>query len=118
MIEMSTVQAGFPDRGPAVFAVTTATLALASVFVAARMWSRIAIVRRVSWDDYAIILAWFLAFGISFTIDYGSRVGLGRHDVNIPPVDRNPLKRCEYVFSVLYVRRYGPQGKAWVRLSG
>ena len=93
----------FPDRGPAVFAVTTATSALATVFVAARMVSRIGIVRHMSADDYIIILAWLIAFFLSLTIDFGTRFGLGRHDSNIEHVDKPGLRMCEYVFSVLYV---------------
>lgn len=92
-----------PDRGPAVFAVTTGTFVLASCFVAARLVSRSCIVRQVTWDDYFIIIAWVLAFGLSFSVDLGSRNGLGRHDVNIDPVDRSTLRRCEYAFSILYV---------------
>jgi hypothetical protein len=46
---------GFPDRGPSVFAVTTGTLVLCSVFVAARAYCRSFIVRRLSWDDYFIL---------------------------------------------------------------
>ncbi|KAI0015180.1 major facilitator superfamily domain-containing protein [Xylariomycetidae sp. FL0641] len=91
-----------PDRGPAVFAVTTATLALATVFVAARLACRFAIVRHVSWDDHFIIVAWVLAFALSFSIDYGTKKGLGRHDQDIRQDDWDPLRRCEYVFSVLY----------------
>lgn len=103
---MSTTDAGtgsFEDRGPSVFAVTTATLVLASVFVAARLYTRLAIVRQVTYDDWFIILAWFLAFGVSFTIDLSTRRGLGRHDSDIGADNWNALRRCEYVFSVLYV---------------
>lgn len=39
-------------------AVTTAMIACATVFVFFRMVSRIGIVRKVSWDDYFMILAW------------------------------------------------------------
>ena len=95
---------GVPDRGPVVFSVTTATLILATVFVAARMISRAGIVRKVSWDDYIILLAWLIAFFLSFCIDIGKTEGLGRHDANIDPNDRPALRRSEYVFSVLYVR--------------
>ncbi|KAI0007920.1 major facilitator superfamily domain-containing protein [Xylariaceae sp. FL0662B] len=92
----------YPDRGPSVFAVTTATLILASCFVAARLVCRIGIVRNVSWDDYIIVTAWLLAFALSFSIDLGTRKGLGRHDEDIPDGDWNVLRRCEYVFSILY----------------
>lgn len=98
--------ASFPDRGPAVFAVTLATLVVGTFFFLARLICRTVIVRRVSWDDYFIILAWFLAAGLTITIDIGTRYGLGRHDVNISDNERLPLKKTEYVFSVIYVRRH------------
>lgn len=101
----------YPDRGPAVFAVTIGTLVLASCIVAARLFCRIRIVRCVTWDDYSIIAAWVLAFGLSFSIDYGASKGLGRHDENIADSDWGPLRRCEYVFSILYVRCYHISGQ-------
>ncbi|POR38557.1 L-fucose-proton symporter [Tolypocladium paradoxum] len=91
-----------PNRGPAVFAVTTATLVLASVFVAARIVCRSLIVRNVTWDDKIIILAWILAFFLSFTIDLGVVNGLGKYDQDISDDDWDTLRRCEYVFSILY----------------
>ncbi len=87
-----------------VFSVTTATLVLATAFVVARMISRAGIVRKVSLDDYIILLAWLIAFFLSFSILIGKTEGLGRHDANIDASDRPALRRSEYVFSVLYVR--------------
>lgn len=95
---------GFPDRGPVVFAVTTATLALSTLFVAARMVSRVGIVRRTAWDDYMIVLAWLLALFLSLSIDLGTVHGLGRHDEDIEPGKEAGLRMAEYVFSILYVR--------------
>lgn len=92
-----------PNRGPAVFAVTAATLVLASVFVAARLICRYFIVRSVSWDDKVMLLAWLIAFFLSFTICLGAANGLGKHDENITDDMWPTLRRCEYVFSVLYV---------------
>src|SRR5438876_11499195 len=105
MSAFETTATGFPDRGPAVFAVTTATLALATVFVTARLVSRIGIVRSVSWDDYIIVLAWLISFSLCLTIDFGTKRGLGRHDENISDDDMPRLRMCEYVFSILYVSR-------------
>ncbi|CAI4212256.1 unnamed protein product [Parascedosporium putredinis] len=70
-------RAAIEDRGPAVFAVTTATLVLATVFVVARLVCRRFIVKNISWDDRIILLAWLIAFGLSFTINFGARKGLG-----------------------------------------
>lgn len=92
-----------PDRGPAVFAVTLGTFVVGTVFFIARLICRTTIVRRVSWDDYLMVLAWFLAAGLTITVDIGTRYGLGRHDANIPDDHRLPLRKTEYVFSVVYV---------------
>ncbi|KAJ1331926.1 MFS transporter FHS family L-fucose permease [Microdochium nivale] len=92
----------FPDRGPSVFVVTTATFVLATVFVVARMITRTFIVRRVSYDDHAMLVAWLVALGLSVAIIVGATKGLGRHDINIDPGDWDALRRTEYVFSVLY----------------
>lgn len=103
----------FEDLSPLVFAVTTATLVLATLIVFARLYTRVFIVRHVTWDDHFMQLAWLFAFAISFVIDYGTKRGLGRRDVDIRPGDWYSLRRCEYVFSVLYVGApcLGPAGK-------
>lgn len=104
MLEARSSDAGqhIPDRGPQVFAGTLVTLILATVFVTARIICRHFIVRNVSWDDRVIVLAWVFAFFLSFTIMFGANHGLGRFDVNIQADERGILRRCEYVFSILY----------------
>ncbi|KKY14558.1 putative mfs monosaccharide transporter [Diplodia seriata] len=73
-----------------------------TVFVGFRLTSRIGIVKKVGWDDYFMAFAWLLAFGLSFSICYGVKYGLGMHEVNIPNSQDPPLRRLEYVFTVLY----------------
>lgn len=92
-----------PDRGPAVFIVTIVTICLSTLFVAARMVSRIGIVRRVGWDDYIIVLAWFISMFLCLTIAMATKRGLGRHDVDIDRQYQPGLRMCEYLFSILYV---------------
>ena len=103
MTDQDDSSGGISDRGPAVFAVTTGTLVVGTFFFVARLICRCAIVKRVSWDDYFIILAWFLVAGLSITIDISTSKGLGRHDADIASQERLPLRKTEYVFSVLYV---------------
>ncbi|KAH7125680.1 MFS monosaccharide transporter-like protein [Dendryphion nanum] len=91
-----------PSRGPLVLAVTSSTLAVCTLFVGLRLTSRFGVVKKPGWDDYTIILAWILAFGTSFSICYGTRYGLGRHEQNIPDEWEIAMKKCAYVFSVLY----------------
>ncbi len=96
--------AGFPDRGPAVFIVTTLTLALATLFLTGRIVSRVGILRQARLDDYVMVLAWLIAVFLSLSIIIGVKHGLGRHFINIDPAHRAELRMSEYVFSILYVR--------------
>ncbi|KAH8587260.1 major facilitator superfamily domain-containing protein [Bisporella sp. PMI_857] len=105
---------GDNSRGRGVFVVTTTTFALATIFVAARLISRFGIVKNKTWDDWFVILAWaspprrslfwiiFIAFGLSFSIDYGTSKGLGKQDVHIPQSDLPALHQAEYAFTILY----------------
>ncbi|KAH8730187.1 MFS monosaccharide transporter-like protein [Phaeosphaeriaceae sp. PMI808] len=92
----------FDTRGPLVMGVSAATLALCSLFVGLRLISRFIVVRKPGWDDYAMILAWVLAFGASISICYGTTRGLGRRQENIPKDWLRSVKQTSYVFSVLY----------------
>ncbi|KAE9365589.1 MFS general substrate transporter [Stipitochalara longipes BDJ] len=85
-----------------VLVVTTATLVIATVFTTARLVSRLVIVRKITWDDYFIVFGWVLAFGLSFSVCYGTSKGLGLRDANIPEDWKYPLRKCEYAFAVLY----------------
>ncbi|KAJ6436576.1 ferric-chelate reductase [Purpureocillium lavendulum] len=91
-----------PDRGPAVLAVTTATLALASILVGVRIISRHFVIRKVTWDDKVMVVAWLIAFFLSFTINLGVANGLGKPDKYISHDEWITIRRCEYVFSILY----------------
>ncbi|OAA50738.1 Major facilitator superfamily domain, general substrate transporter [Cordyceps fumosorosea ARSEF 2679] len=91
-----------PNRGPAVFAVTVITLVIASVFVFARMVCRYFIVKKITWGDRIMMLAWLIAFFLSFTVAFGTFNGLGKYDQDIDIRDLPRLRRCEYVFSILY----------------
>ncbi|KAF2665500.1 MFS general substrate transporter [Microthyrium microscopicum] len=90
------------SRGPIVLVVTAVILILSTLFVLLRLISKFGVVRRVAWDDYFMILAWFLAFGLSFAICYGTRVGLGMHENTVPQEWQSALKKSEFAFSVLY----------------
>lgn len=99
---MTDINGPFPTRGPIVLGVSAATLTLCSIFVALRLISRFAVVRKPGWDDYTMILAWILAFGASFSIIFGATRGLGRKQQDIPEEWQGTMKTTAYVFSVLY----------------
>lgn len=94
--------ASMTGRSVTVFTVTLVFFIVATIFVSLRMASRVWIVKRVGLDDYLMVLAWFLAFGIAFTICYGSTVGLGRHETDVPDSWQVHLKSSQYAFSILY----------------
>ncbi|CAO1601017.1 hypothetical protein XANCAGTX0491_004685 [Xanthoria calcicola] len=90
------------NRGHEVLAVTVALFVAATFAVILRFISRIGIVKRISADDYAMIVAWLIAFGFSFSICYGTSVGLGRHEANVGEDHHAPLRQSQYAFLVLY----------------
>jgi hypothetical protein len=111
------------SRSEVVLVVTTTTFVLASVFVTARLISRFGILKSRTADDWFMIVAWvsdwvsmarrdcadqvatqFIAFGLSFSINYGTSKGLGKHDADIPAAWLPALRRSEYAFTILYVR--------------
>jgi fucose permease len=91
-----------PDRGPATSAVTIIFIVLATVFVAARFYTRTFIVRSIKQDDWWILGAWLLAVGVSASICAGVAFGLGKHKRDIPDDDLGALRKAQYAFSILY----------------
>ncbi|KAH8589652.1 hypothetical protein B0O99DRAFT_692381 [Bisporella sp. PMI_857] len=89
-------------RNAGVFIGATVTFILACVFFAARIISRFGIVKRPGWDDYTIILAWILAFGMSTAIAFGASKGLGLHKESIQTSWVYPLLVSRYVAVVLF----------------
>jgi hypothetical protein len=57
-LQLINVGSNVPDRRESVLVGSSTTLAIATVFIVARLVSRVIIVRRTSWDDYFIIVAW------------------------------------------------------------
>ncbi|KAJ4027599.1 hypothetical protein NW758_014013 [Fusarium oxysporum] len=55
-----------------IFITVTVTFLVASLFALGRVVSRFGIARRHGWDDYVFIVAWILAFGLSFTVAFGN----------------------------------------------
>ncbi|KAM5341215.1 hypothetical protein ACJ41O_015324 [Fusarium nematophilum] len=64
----------------AVFITVTVTFVVASLFAVGRIVGRFGIVKRYGWDDYAFIAAWILAFGLSFTVGFGTAKDFGDGD--------------------------------------
>ena len=94
--------ASVPDRGPATSAVTIIFIVLATVFVAARFYTRTLIVRSIKQDDWWILAAWLFAVGFSASICAGVGWGLGKHKSDITDDYFAALRKAEYAFSILY----------------
>ena len=92
----------FQGRSRAVMAVTLVMICLSSIFVFFRMLSRSAIVKRISVDDYFMVLAWLITVGLSFTVCYGAYNGLGRNEDQVPAAWQETLEKADYAFTVLY----------------
>ena len=92
----------FRGRSEAVLAVTLVFAVLCTIFTSLRMVSRAYVVKKVTLDDYLIVVAWVLAIGISSAICYGCAWGLGRHEKNVPDEWQVQLLKANYIFSVLY----------------
>lgn len=99
---MNSSHEDFKGRSAAVLAVTVVMIVLSSLFVFFRTLSRAAIVKKLSVDDYFMIVAWVTAFGLSFCVLYGCTYGLGRHETDIPRSWQDSLRKVDYAFSVLY----------------
>ncbi|KIX94462.1 uncharacterized protein Z520_09848 [Fonsecaea multimorphosa CBS 102226] len=91
-----------PDRGPATSAVTIVITVLATVFVAARFYTRAWLIRSIKQDDWWILAAWILAVGFSTSICVAVRFGLGKHKQDIPDDAFSALRKAEYAFAILY----------------
>lgn len=90
------------DRGPTTSAVTIAITGLATVFVAARFYTRIWLVKSIKQDDWWILAAWVLAVGFSASICVAVKFGLGKHKADIADSSFGTLREAEYAFSILY----------------
>ncbi|CAD6503184.1 BgTH12-02852 [Blumeria graminis f. sp. triticale] len=90
------------SRGQSVVIVTLTTIVLTTIFVFARLVSRLGILRTRTADDWFIILAWALALGLSISVIYGNSEELGQHEAHEPTEWLPLLRRSEYAFTILY----------------
>ena len=89
-------------RSQTTLAVTISMLVVCTVFVGLRMLSRVAIVKKVTVDDYFMLLAWVITVGLCTSICLGTVNGLGRHERHVPDSWQPALRKSNYAFSVLY----------------
>jgi hypothetical protein len=75
---------GRSDEAFACPTVTCGVLCLSTFFLVLRLVSKFWLVRRPTWDDLAVCVAWLFTAGLSISIMYGTTVGLGKLDSAIP----------------------------------
>lgn len=90
------------SRGPVTLAVSIVMSVLATIFVAARFFTRGYLVRSIKQDDWWILAAWLTGIGFSAAICVGVSDGLGMHLTDIPDWRKDNLRRAQYAFSILY----------------
>lgn len=89
-------------RREAVLAVTSFATALSFMFVTTRFISRTIIVKTIGIDDWLMLSAWLIAFGLSFSICYSTQYGLGMFGAEIATISEPKLRRLIYSSNILY----------------
>ncbi|KAI0015524.1 integral membrane protein [Xylariomycetidae sp. FL0641] len=87
------------DLGPAVLAVAWTFAAISIIVVAARLYVRMGILRRLTADDYIVIFTLLLGLGNSVFLTISTSWGLGKH---IDDLSATPL-RVVYTIKWVYL---------------
>ncbi|KAK6359492.1 hypothetical protein TWF696_000648 [Orbilia brochopaga] len=90
------------DHGPTVSATTIVFLVLAFVSVTLRVIARGFIARRMRIDDYLVLVAFALSFGMCLSIVLGVAYGFGRHSNTIPYGMALQKQKYQYAFTLLF----------------
>ncbi|KAF3164554.1 hypothetical protein TWF106_011718 [Orbilia oligospora] len=90
------------NHGPTVSATTIVFLVLAFISVALRIIARGFIARRMRIDDYLILVAFALSFGMCLSIIQGVNYGFGRHSSAIPYAMALEKQKYQYAFTLLF----------------
>ncbi|EWC47679.1 hypothetical protein DRE_03299 [Drechslerella stenobrocha 248] len=90
------------NHGPTVSATTIVFLVLAFVSVSLRIIARGFISRRMRIDDYLILVAFALSFGMCLSIILGVTHGFGRHSNTIPYATALQKQKYQYAFTLLF----------------
>ncbi|KAH9827507.1 hypothetical protein Tdes44962_MAKER09686 [Teratosphaeria destructans] len=81
------------NRGPQILAVTWTLLAVSTVVLAGRLYSKGVKTRRLYWDDGLMTTALLLGYLHACFITVAEEHGLGRHFVYLTPHERGPTLR-------------------------
>ncbi|KAF3922214.1 hypothetical protein ABW21_db0209073 [Orbilia brochopaga] len=90
------------DHGPTVSATTIVFLVLAFVSVTLRVIARGFIARKMRIDDYLVLVAFALSFGMCLSIVLGVAYGFGRHSNTIPYGMALQKQKYQYAFTLLF----------------
>ncbi|KAK6517393.1 hypothetical protein TWF281_004050 [Arthrobotrys megalospora] len=90
------------NHGPTVSATTIVFLVLAFISVALRVIARGFIARRMRIDDYLVLVAFALSFGMCLSIIQGVNYGFGRHSSAIPYAMAIEKQKYQYAFTLLF----------------
>jgi len=90
------------SRVPAIVISTTVLLALASIFVLARIYSRAWLLRRWEMEDYLVVFSWLLAIALTIMNCVQTAYGLGHHQNDIPLPAFAVTQKLAYINLLLY----------------
>ncbi|KAF3762222.1 hypothetical protein M406DRAFT_220062, partial [Cryphonectria parasitica EP155] len=77
-------------------------MSLTSIVVGLRIYTRLAIIKKLGWDDYCVILTWVVALADGATISSTVPYGLGRHTATLDQSLLPSYLRNFYFSIVLY----------------
>jgi hypothetical protein len=88
--------------GVAILVTAIVFLAVATIFVALRLMSRLFMAHEITLSEYVMFVGWALMCSLSAVIIFGTTEGIGLRE-GVLPQWKVPLAKVEYVFTVLYV---------------
>lgn len=90
------------SKPPGLIAVPTICLIISTIFIFARVYTRLFIVRIFQIDDYLLLFAWLLNIGLTVISLLQVAYGAGHHIWDIPPSAFKPNLQLLYATGILY----------------
>ncbi|KAK3320367.1 hypothetical protein B0T19DRAFT_468682 [Cercophora scortea] len=86
----------YVDKGRGLVIVAWVEAAFGLLVLAARIYTRARIVRKIGWDDWTMVIATILAIVVSVVVTMEVHYGVGSHTVHIPPP--HLIKAVEWIW--------------------
>lgn len=94
-------------RSETVFVVPIVITTVSFIAVSLRFVSRTLVRKRITVDDWVILVSWILAFGLTVSLAIGAKYGLGSSGSFIePPEDQMARRKARFAIVLLYNPTY------------